>query len=416
MRVEIVSTGTELLLGEILNSNFQYLAEQLNALGFDVLYESTVGDNWNRMKSVIKAAKERTEIVITIGGLGPTQGDITKEVTAELLERELLLDKNIEIALEKYFLSRKLPMAKANVKQAYLPKGAVVLENDRGTAPGIWVEHEEGIVINLPGPPHELKYMFDNKVKPLLLQKYGSQGVIHSRTLRSVGIGESIIAERLQDIIKNQTNPTIALYARDAEMLIRLTAKAESVEQADTLINELAIEVQRRIESIYGANEDSLPVVLGKMLKKHDFKIAFAESCTGGLAGNIVTDIPGSSDYFLGSIVSYSNKSKTDILKVNIADIDKYGAVSEQVAQQMAQGVAKLLTADIGVGITGIAGPDGGSHEKPVGTVYISVYFDNKLTTYKHRFTGERKNIKLRTAKMSIFSVLQTIQKMKGSF
>ena len=411
MRVEIVSTGTELLLGEILNSNFQYLAEKLNAVGFDVLYESTVGDNWQRMKDVLAVAKERTDIIITIGGLGPTQGDITKEVTADLLDREMLLEKNIEKDIEKYFISRNIPMAKANLKQAYIPKGALVLENDRGTAPGIWLEHESGVIINLPGPPHELRYMFDNKVKPLLLKKYGTQGVIHSRTLRSVGLGESLIAERLQDIIKEQSNPTIALYARDAEILIRLTAKAQSIEEANTLIDKLADEVEKRIESIYGLDDDSLPVVLGHMLKENNFKIAFAESCTGGLASNLVTDIPGSSEYFMGSVVTYSNNAKAAIINVDSGDLEEYGAVSEQVAGQMATGAAKLFATDVAVGITGIAGPDGGSEEKPVGTVYISVFFKGQVTTNKYLFTGDRKNIKLRTAKIAIFNVIQTIKK-----
>lgn len=410
MRVEILSTGTELLLGEILNSNFHYLSNKLNELGFDVLYETTVGDNWQRMSDVLKTALNRVDIVITIGGLGPTQGDITKEVTAEVMESELLLDKLISEKIEEFFISRNLPLAKSNMKQAYIPENATVLENERGTAPGIWLEKNNKVIINLPGPPHELKYMFENKVVPLFLQKYGKQGIILSRNLRSIGIGESVIAEKLEDIIKNQANPTIALYASQGEIRIRLTAKADTNESASALIGEMEEQVRARIPNIYSFDEDDLATVLGKVLKQNNFTIAFAESCTGGLASSLLTDVPGSSAYLLGSVVSYSNDAKADIINVDASDIKQYGAVSQPVAEQMATGVAKLFSTDIGVGITGIAGPDGGTEDKPVGTVYISVYLNSQVITHKNTFSGDRKNIKLRTAKMAIFYVLEALK------
>lgn len=410
MKVEIVSTGTELLLGEILNTNFQYLSEQMNQLGFDVLYETTVGDNWARMKEVLLNAQKRADIVVTIGGLGPTQGDITKEVTADITQKELVLDDYSKTKIENFFERRKITMPESNIKQAMIPVGGIALENERGTAPGIWLENADTLFVNLPGPPHELKYMFDKKLKPLLLEKFGNQGVIHSKVLRSMGLGESTVADRLYDLIKNQTNPTIAIYARKGEILIRLTAKAQNIAEAEQLIESIEDEVRSKIANIYATDNEILPVTLGNILKEKNLTIALAESCTGGLASSMLTDIAGSSVYFLGSVVSYSNSAKEHLVNVDPAMIEKFGAVSDVVAQQMAEGAAKTFSADIGVGITGIAGPDGGSEEKPVGTVYISVFIDGKNHTQLCSFTGDRENNKLRSAKTALYNVLELLR------
>ncbi len=413
MKIEIVSTGTELLLGEIINTNFQYLAQKLNELGFDVLYETTVGDNCDRMKNVIQTAINRADIVITIGGLGPTQGDITKEVCASLLGRKLVIDQMAQRKIQDFFAKRNLCMPDNNYKQALVPENCIVLQNDNGTAPGVFLQHEKGTIINLPGPPRELELMFENELEPLLKEKFGNQGVIFSKTLRLLDIGESTVAEKLYDLIKNQTNPTIAIYARDGEIIIRLTAKANSKSEAQSLIANVEKQVVALIPNIYGYDDDSIASVLGSFLQKNNLTISLAESCTSGLASSMIADIAGSSNYFIGSVVSYSNDVKTDIINVDKDNIDSLGAVSDKVAMQMAKGVSSLLKTDVGIGITGIAGPGGGSSEKPVGTVYISTFYKDNYKTHKCFFTGSRKQIKLRSAKMALYYTLKFLKTIK---
>ena len=413
MRVEVISTGTELLLGEIVNTNFQYLSVRLNELGFDVLYETTVGDNYNRMKDTIKNALERVDIIITSGGLGPTQGDITKEVSADVFDDKLILNA---VALEKvkyYFEHRNIVMPQSNEKQALMPKTAEILDNSCGTAPGVWLEKNGKIIINLPGPPRELKTMFENEVVPRLKAKFGDLGTIYSHTFKSFGLGESTVAELLHDLIKEQSNPTIALYARSGDILIRITAKAESKEKAYLSIKDISEQVKNKVKTIYGENDDTLESVLGKELTKNNLTISFAESCTGGLTSSMLSDISGSSDYFLGSVVSYSNNVKENILKVDKSVLSSLGAVSDKVALQMASGVRETLKSDVGVSITGIAGPNGGSEDKPVGTVYIAVNFQGKEKVQKYIFSGNRTEIKMRSAKTALAQVLKTI-KQKG--
>ncbi len=410
MRVEIISTGTELLLGEIVNTNFQYLAGRLNSMGFDVLYETTVGDNYNRMKETIAHAMRRADIVITSGGLGPTQGDITKEVTADVLQRQLLLDKNILADIEKFFAFRGICMPKNNAKQAMLPAGGEALYNDCGTAPGVFFEHEGGIIVNLPGPPRELKDMFEKQLAPRLVKKYGQQGIIYSHTIKSMGLGESTVAEKLADLISEQTNPTIALYAGQGEIRIRITAKAGTEDEAKALTSAMTDKVRARLDSIYGEGEDTLGSVLGGLLKAGNLTLSCAESCTGGLLSSMITDTAGSSDYFLGSVVSYGNQAKIDLLSVNECSLSELGAVSQEIAREMAIGAAKRFSSDIGVGVTGIAGPGGGNEEKPVGTVYISLYFNGRTKVEKHIFSGQRADIKMRTAKTAMLYVINTIK------
>jgi nicotinamide-nucleotide amidase len=375
------------------------------------LWETTVGDNWQRMKQVLAQAKARAGLVVTIGGLGPTVGDITKEVTAELLEKKLVRDQASEDRIRSFFAARQTAMPENNLKQALIPEGAIVLTNDRGTAPGIFTAHPGGAIINLPGPPHELTSMFENKVTPLLLERYGPQGIIHSRVLRLVGAGESTVAETLHDLIKAQGNPTIALYARQGEIAIRLTARAADAGQAKALIAGVERETRRRLPMIYGADEDTLPVLVGKTLKARRLTLALAESCTGGLVGSMLTDIPGSSEYFLGALVSYSNQAKTSLLNVDADTIAKEGAVSAAVAEMMARGAAARFAAAVGAGITGIAGPGGGSGDKPVGTAHIAVFYQGRAVSEKFTFGGDRLSIKTRTAKMALSYILSVLTK-----
>ena len=408
MIVEIITTGTELLLGEIANTNGQYLAERLNANGFNVFYQTTVGDNRERLASVLKLALSRADLIITTGGLGPTQGDITKEVTAEVMGRPMSLNAEVLAGIERIFAFRGLCMTGNNERQAMIPEGAFILENDNGTAPGIWLEQDKQVIVNLPGPPREMKMMFETKLMPHFIKHYGLQGVIHSRILRTVGIGESVLEDKIADLIATQTNPTIALYARQGEVIIRLTTKAGSVEAADLLIDKLEDEICQRVgQYIYGKDNDSLPLALGRVLAERKATISCAESCTGGLLTSMLTDVPGSSDYVCGSVVTYSNAAKQQLVGVQAASLSQYGAVSEAVAGEMAQGVKKLFQTTFGVGITGIAGPGGATADKPVGLVYLAVAGPNDETCiYRHQFTGNRQDIKYRTAMMALAHAL----------
>lgn len=413
MIVEIITTGTELLLGEITNTNVKYLAERLNANGFNVFYQTTVGDNRTRLAAVLQQALLRADLIITTGGLGPTQGDITKEVTAEVLGRPMHFNKAVMESIERIFAFRGICMTVNNERQAMIPEGALILENDNGTAPGIWLEHDKQVIVNLPGPPREMKLMFEKKLMPLLIGHYGVQGIIHSRILRTVGIGESALEDKISDLIAEQSNPTIALYARQGEIIVRLTAKADNVDEADCLIDSLEKLIYQRIGYyIYAKDGDTLPSALGKTLAEQKQTISCAESCTGGLVTSMLTDIPGSSDYVLGSAVTYSNAAKQQLIGVQEASLAKYGAVSETVAKEMALGVKKLFQTTFGLGITGIAGPGGATDEKPVGLVYLAVAGPNdEVSVYRHQFTGNRVDIKNRTAMMVLTHAFQTIRR-----
>jgi nicotinamide-nucleotide amidase len=414
MIVEIVSTGTELLLGQIVNTNAPYLARKLNELGFDAVYQTTVGDNRRRMASVFSIALERADIVITSGGLGPTQGDITKEVSAELLGRDLQLHEPSVEHIQAFFKRRHLTMTNNNLRQAMMPTGAIVVTNHRGTAPGVIIEHGEKTIIHLPGPPAELEHMFEKSILPYLTNRFGGQGVIVSKVLRTFGIGESILEERIRQFILAQNNPTIALLARSGEIHVRLTAKADSEDTARALIAELEASLREHIEDyIFGMDDQSLEQVVGEELRRHGLSIALAESCTGGGATAKLTDVPGSSEYLIGTVVCYDNRIKTELAGVAPETLQKHGAVSQETAAEMAQGIRGRFAADIGIGITGIAGPGGGSDEKPVGLVYLAVAGPQGIMVEEEHFSGQRSAIKTRAVNSSLDLLRRYLQKIK---
>ncbi|EGO62106.1 competence/damage-inducible protein A [Acetonema longum] len=399
MIVELISTGTEILLGQILNKNAQYLAQRLNALGFSVLFQSTVGDNRERMTQVVNTALGRAGLVITTGGLGPTQGDITKEVCASVLGLPLVLDSHSVERIEAFFARRSLSMPQSNLRQAMMPQGAFVLDNERGTAPGVIMEHMGKIIIDLPGPPHEMEWMFENGVVPYLKNRFGEQGAILSKVLRTFGIGESALEEKIMDLIRRQTNPTLALLARDGEIHVRITAKASSDVQAKELIAGLESQIRSRInEFIYGCDDENLEVVVGNLLTETNQTLSLAESCTGGLVTSRLTDIPGSSGYIVGSVVAYSNEVKQGFLDIPDSVLRDFGAVSPETALYMAKQIRSKFASHIGIGITGIAGPGGGTEQKPVGLVYIAVDGSKGPIVHRNIFTGSRMNIKQRTS------------------
>jgi nicotinamide-nucleotide amidase len=399
MEAEIISVGTELLLGQIANTNAQYLGEQLAALGIELHHIVTVGDNKERLKTALEVAWKRADVIILTGGLGPTQDDITKEAVAEFLGLELILDSSSLKTIRCFFSRRGHHMTDNNIKQALLPKGGLALPNPNGTAPGVWLDRQGRVVAILPGPPFELQPMFENHVLPRLTAFLGEkQTIIKSRILKLYGIGESQAEEQVKDLV-GSTNPTLASYAKPTEIQFRLTAKAFSQAEADNLLQSLENKLYARLGPyIFARDEDTMQAVLGRLLSQHSLSLALAESCTGGLAANWLTDVPGSSVYFQGGVISYSNELKTGLLQVPTELLHRHGAVSCEVAIAMAHGIRRLAQADIGAAVTGIAGPGGGSSEKPVGLVYVAVA-DNADTRYRrYQWSGARKIIKQRAA------------------
>ena len=393
MKSEIIAVGTELLLGNIVNTNAQYLSQKLADLGIDVYYHVVVGDNLKRLTETIKTSLERSDIVITSGGLGPTADDITKEGAAQAMGLKLLPDEESIERIKKMFSSTGRIMTENNIKQGYIPEGAVVLGNNNGTAPGVLIEKEGKIVIMLPGPPKELYPMFESKVLPYLKSKTDS--TIRSKVLRVIGVGESAVEHMLKDIFDSQANPTIAPYAKDGEVHLRITAKTGIPEEADSLIAEMEQKVRAILDdNIYGCNEETLEEAVLKLLQKKNLTISLAESCTGGLVASRLTDIPGASASLISGVISYSNESKINMLKVKEETIRKYGAVSPQTAEEMAVGAKRLSNTDIGLSITGIAGPDGGSAEKPVGLCYIGIAIGKSVNVQKIMLTGNRNRIR----------------------
>ncbi|MBE5781152.1 MAG: competence/damage-inducible protein A [Clostridiales bacterium] len=370
MKAELISVGTELLMGQIVDTNSQWLSQQLSAMGIDVYYKETVGDNPQRMRDTIAQALTRSDIIITTGGLGPTEDDITKETVSELMGEELVLHEESLRAIIENFARRSRPMAESNKKQAYMPKGGIVLPNYRGTAPGCILEKDGKRAIVLPGPPTEMKHMFTTSVVPYL--ESISDSVLKSAYVRISGIGESTVAEMLGELIHNQTNPTLATYASISDVTVRITAKCKKVEDADAILTPMVEKVLAILgDSVYSTCGESLPEVIAKLLTERKETLALAESCTGGMVSSMLIDIPGSSAFLMEGLVTYSNQAKSRLLDIPIDMIELHGAVSEEVARAMAEGVRKNAGTDYGLSITGIAGPDGGTEEKPVGLVYI---------------------------------------------
>lgn len=377
---EIVSVGTELLLGDVLNTDARFLSLELASIGISVLHQSTVGDNRERLAQVFRAALERSDIVVVTGGLGPTADDLTKEVCSQELGVRLVLDEQILSKINAYFVSRNAAMPESNKKQAYVPEGATVFPNENGTAPGIAIEKDGKCVILLPGPPRELNPMFTNSVKPFL-GKYAG-GVIVSHTVRTFGIGESAMAEAVADLLDSD-NPTVAPYAKDGEAFLRVTAMAKSVEEADKLCRAPIDEIKRRFGSlVYGVDARSLQHRVVDLLTEKGLKVAFAESCTAGLAAKRLTEVPGASKVFDCAVVTYSNDMKIKLLGVSPDTLQKYGAVSEQTAREMAEAIRALSAADIGIGITGVAGP-GSDSGKPAGLSFIALAASGGTTVDK---------------------------------
>ena len=368
---ELISVGTEILLGDILNTDAQFLSIELAKLGISVIHQSTVGDNRERLLTQLKEAADRSDIIILSGGLGPTPDDLTKEVCCEFFGKKMFLHEPTVEKIKTYFSTKGMKMAQNNLKQAMLPKDCVIFPNDNGTAPGMAIEKDGVHILVLPGPPRELKPMFRNCAVPYLMQF--SDRIIVSHNIRTIGIGESLMAERVNDLFDAE-NPTVAPYAKDGEALLRVTAMARTKEEAENLCKPVINEIKSRLDGfVYGVDYTCIEEAVIEKLKEKHMKVATAESCTGGLIAKRITDVPGASEVFDCGIISYANEIKHRVLGVSEDDLNKYGAVSEPVARQMAQGALKVSGADIAVSVTGIAGPDSDSTNKPVGLVYIGL-------------------------------------------
>lgn len=368
---ELISVGTEILLGDILNTDAQFLSIELARLGISVIHQSTVGDNRERLLAQLKEAADRSDIIILSGGLGPTPDDLTKEVCCEFFGKKMFLHEPTVEKIKTYFSTKGMKMAQNNLKQAMLPKDCVIFPNDNGTAPGMAIEKDGVHILVLPGPPRELKPMFRNCAVPYLMQF--SDRIIVSHNIRTFGIGESLMAERVNDLFDAE-NPTVAPYAKDGEALLRVTAMAWTKEEAENLCKPVINEIKNRLDGfVYGVDYTCIEEAVIEKLKEKHMKVATAESCTGGLIAKRITDVPGASEVFDCGIISYANEIKHRVLGVSEDDLNKYGAVSEPVARQMAQGALNVSGADIAVSVTGIAGPDSDSTNKPVGLVYIGL-------------------------------------------
>lgn len=406
MKCEILAVGTEILLGDILNTNAQYLSRELAELGFDVYYHEVVGDNKERILKALETSFNRSDIIITTGGLGPTKDDMTKELVSEFLGMKMCLHEESLKSIKEYFNKMGREFVKSNEKQAYFPKEAIILKNSNGTAPGAVFEKNNKAIIVLPGPPKEMESMFKEEVKKYL-KKY-SDDVIISEVLRIFGIGESKAEEKLQDIIDNGINPTVAPYAKEGEVIFRITAKAQNEEEVRKMIVPIKDEIYKRLgNSVYNTGETSLQDTVAKLLIDKNMTIGVSESCTGGLVSAKLIEYPGVSEVFLEGAVTYSNEAKMRTLKVKKETLDKFGAVSHETAREMAEGIAKRCGSRIGISTTGIAGPGGGSDEKPVGLVYFGIYLDGKVKSFKHIFTGDRNSIRNR-ASMTALNIVRT--------
>ncbi|MGG7098674.1 competence/damage-inducible protein A [Clostridium sardiniense] len=405
MNCEIIAVGTEVILGDILNSNAQYLAKELANLGVDVYYHEAVGDNRERILDCFKRSLDRSDIIITTGGLGPTKDDMTKELAAEFFGMDMCLHEESLQKIKDYFKKMGREFVKSNEKQAYFPKEAIILDNENGTAPGAIFEKDDKTIIVLPGPPKEMEPMFKNHVRKYLEKRTGD--TIVSEVLRVFGIGESSAEKKLQDLIDNGKNPTIAPYAKEGEVIFRITAKAKSEEEAKKLINPLKDEVYSRLgDAVYNTGDTTLQDTVAKMLVNKDMTIGVSESCTGGLLSSKLIEYPGISKVFLEGAVTYSNEAKMRTLNVKKETLEKFGAVSHETAKEMAEGIAKRSGARIGVSTTGIAGPTGGTEEKPVGLVYFGIYVDGEVKSYKHIFTGDRNSVRNR-ASMTALDIIR---------
>lgn len=402
MKAEIIATGTEILLGQTLNTSAHYLTGKLSELGIEVDYHTTVGDNKERLEKVIIQGIERSDLLIITGGTGPTEDDLSKELIAQVFGLNMILDPSSLEKIQQFFALRGSVMPEAEKKQAYFPEGSQILPNHHGTAPGAIVQRNNKTIVLLPGPPYEMEPMFKEYVWPFLEQDaQGDLARMYVRVIKVVGLGESDLEEKLRDFIGGKS-PSMTLLCKHSEMHIRLVVRGDA-DEASTILDQAESVIRGRLgDKVFGTDEDTMLELVSKGLKKHGLTLATAESCTGGLLGSQLTEQPGSSDFYMGGVISYSNALKEGFLGVNSQTLDQYGAVSAETAREMAAGIRERTRADLGISITGIAGPGGGSQEKPVGLVYIGLATSEGIKANKFQFHGGRDSIRQLTVQAAL--------------
>lgn len=391
MKTAILTVGTEILFGQIVNTNAAFLSRELNNLGYDVMYHYSVGDNPGRLAELIEFAFRDCDMIITTGGLGPTQDDLTKEVIAQAMGDRLVVSPEALSALKDRYERSGRPMTENNLKQANMPESAQILPNDQGTAPGFWLEKEGKIIVSMPGPPREMTNMFEKEVKPRLISRQDS--VIYYKILRTFGLGESKMETVLLPLIDGQTDPTIATYAKEGECSLRIASKRPTKEEAEAAVEDMTARVMDIIgEYVYSTDNEELADVVANMLLDKNITISCAESCTGGLFAGTLINTDGISKVFDRGIVTYSNEAKIKELGVKAETLDTFGAVSPETAAEMAEGIRAKTGTNMAVSVTGIAGPGGGSADKPVGLVYIGIAYDGKTDVVKAQMRNVTRN------------------------
>ena len=403
MKAEIISIGSEILRGQITDTNANFIAKKLVKLDIDLEHISAVSDNPESLLSTLKLALQRSNLIITTGGLGPTEDDITYQTIARSLNLKLIKYPEAEENLKKILHKIKIKISPSNLKQVYLPEGAKIIINQYGTAPAMILEKDSKIICSFPGVPHEMKNLIEENLIPYLKDKFPPSMIKKTKILKVTGLGESSVNELIRDYINKQTNFTFGIYANPEDIQVQVITQAPSKKEAEKLLQFSVNQLTKVLGNyIYGNDEETIEKVVGKLIKTKKLTIAVAESCTGGMLGEMITRIPGSSEYFQGGVISYSAKVKENLLKVSPEVIKKYGEVSKEVAQLMAEGVRRCCQSDIGISITGIAGPGGATEKKKVGLVYMALADGKKTLTQKHQLFGNRQLVRLRSARRAL--------------
>jgi len=409
VKAEIIAVGTELLVGQIVNTNAQFLSQELNAIGVDVYYHTVVGDNPDRIRAAFQIAQHRSDVVLVTGGLGPTQDDITKQILASYIGQEIVMHEPSLHKIEGYFTSRGTVMSENNARQALTVTGAEVLPNDNGMAIGVALSHDRTNWLLLPGPPREMKTMYQRYAGPWIQARFGELKSLYSTTLKFSGIGESRLETELIDLIEGQEDPTIAPYAKDGEVAVRISTKAIDRLEADKRIAPVIAVIRERIGSyLYAESDIPIEQAVVERLKRSSLSLSVAESCTGGLVGELITRIPGCSEVFAGGVISYSAEAKMRQLGVLESTIHTQGTVSAETAEQMASGCRRLFDTDIALSVTGVAGP-GDTEGKPPGTVFIAIADRMGTESFALQLAGDREIIRLRAAKAVLYRVWQRL-------
>jgi len=403
MKAEIISIGSEILRGQIVDTNANFIAQKLTELSIDLNYISAVGDNQKMLLSLFKKAFNRSDLIITTGGLGPTEDDITLQTIAITLNLKLIKYPEAEENLKRFFKKINKTISPSNLKQVYLPEGAKIIINQYGTAPAMILEKDNKIICSFPGVPYEMKNLIEENLIPYLKERFPLSIIKKSKILKVTGLGESSVNELIREYINKQTNFSFGIYANPEDIQVQLTTQAPTEKEVEKLLQSSVNQLTKILGNyVYGTDKQSLEEVVGNLLKTKKLKVAVAESCTGGMLGEMITRIPGSSKYFQGGVISYDARIKEDLLKVLPEVIKKYGEVSKEVAELMAEGVRRCCHSDIGISINGIAGPGGATEKKKVGLVYMALVDGKKTITQKHQLFGSRQLIRLRSSRRAL--------------